>query len=133
MFPLRMDQKIWLNRQNVRTGNRKVVGSTPVGRTRNFFFRECLCHSLKKKKKYIYIYIILKTTLGARGYFFREIGREIRASEARSAEKKKITSGHTYPEPHFRAVRPRLYGLGYPRQPSPSRQLYGAFIWSCEL
>ena len=28
--------------------NRKVVGSTPVGRTRNFFFREYLCHSLKK-------------------------------------------------------------------------------------
>ena len=24
------------------------MGSTPVGRTRNFFFRECLCHSLKK-------------------------------------------------------------------------------------
>ena len=24
-------------------GNRKVVGSTPVGRTRNFFFRVCLC------------------------------------------------------------------------------------------
>ena len=22
----------------------KVVGSTPVGRTRNFFFRVCLCH-----------------------------------------------------------------------------------------
>ena len=30
-------------------------------------------------------------------------------------------------------LRPCLYGLGYPRQPSPSRQLYGAFIWSCEL
>ena len=28
--------------------HRKVVGSTPVGRTRSFFFRECLCHSLKK-------------------------------------------------------------------------------------
>ena len=30
--------------QSVRTSNRKVVGSTPVGRTRNFFFRVCLCH-----------------------------------------------------------------------------------------
>ena len=30
-------------------------------------------------------------------------------------------------------LKPCLYGLGYPRQPSPSRQLYGAFIWSCEL
>ena len=30
-------------------------------------------------------------------------------------------------------LRPCLYGLVYPRQPSPSRQLYGAFIWSCEL
>ena len=30
-------------------------------------------------------------------------------------------------------LRPCLYGLGCPRQPSPSRQLYGAFIWSCEL
>ena len=28
-------------------------------------------------------------------------------------------------------LRPCLYGLGYPRQPFPSRQLYGAFIWSC--
>ena len=26
-----------------------------------------------------------------------------------------------------------LYGLGYPSQPSPSRELYGAFTWSCEL
>ena len=30
-------------------------------------------------------------------------------------------------------LRPCLYGLGYPRQPFPSRQLCGAFIWSCEL
>ena len=30
-------------------------------------------------------------------------------------------------------LRPRLYGLGYPRQPFRSRQLCGAFIWSCEL
>ena len=29
--------------------------------------------------------------------------------------------------------RPCLYGLGYPRQPSPSRQLYGAFIWSLRV
>ena len=28
----------------IKLGNRKVVGSTPVGRTRNFFFRVCLCH-----------------------------------------------------------------------------------------
>ena len=33
---------------SIRTSNRKVVDSTPVGRTRNFFFRVCLCHSLKK-------------------------------------------------------------------------------------
>ena len=26
--------------------------------------------------------------------------------------------------------RPHLYGLQYPRQPSPPRQLYGAFIWN---
>ena len=28
------------------------------------------------------------------------------------------------------SLRPQLYGLGYPRQPSPERQLYRAFI--CE-
>ena len=45
-----------------RTSNRKVVGSTPVGRTRNFFFRECLCHSLKN------IILIYGLYLGEHGW-----------------------------------------------------------------
>ena len=58
--------------------------------------------------RYMFLYISLpfSATLGARGYFFREIERDPRRShisEARSAEKKKITSGHTKPEPHFHA------------------------------
>ena len=35
-------------------------------------------------------------------YFWIQIARS-RFCEARSTEKKKITSGHTYPEPDFRA------------------------------
>ena len=46
-------------------------------------------------------------TLGARGYFFREIEREIRGGAVsvrrEVLRRKKITSGHMYPEPHFRA------------------------------
>ena len=34
----------WLS---IRTSNRKVLGSIPIGRTRIFFFRVSLCHSLK--------------------------------------------------------------------------------------
>ena len=33
---------------DARDGGRGL-GSAPVGRTRNFFFRVCLCHSPKKK------------------------------------------------------------------------------------
>ena len=35
--------------------------------------------------------------------FFREIERENRGGAASASREEKITSGHTYPEPHFRA------------------------------
>ena len=36
------------------TSNQKVMGSTPDRSTRIFFFRECLCHSLKKNHSHKY-------------------------------------------------------------------------------
>ena len=54
--------------------------------------------------------------VGCQRLFFRQIERDpqrSRFSEARSAEKKEITSGHTYPEPYFRAVN----RITYPTKP----------------
>ena len=43
-------------------------------------------------------------TLGSRGYFFLiDTSRRSRVSEVRSAEEKKITSGHRSTQPHFHA------------------------------
>ena len=43
-------------------------------------------------------------TLGSRGYFFLiDTSRRSRVNEARSAEEKKITSGHRSTQPHFHA------------------------------
>ena len=46
----------------------------------------------------------LPSTLGSRGYFFLiDTSRRSRVNEARSAEEKKITSGHRSTQPHFHA------------------------------